>query len=115
MDDLEPVKEIMADANNLNGASGDHRVLASANSQDDVRPQQTQQQPQEPHSHQHQGQEQNENDKGVRNELIEWARKHSIVDESRYCWVCFATDEDDELAAWVQPCRCIGTTKWVNI
>lgn len=35
-------------------------------------------------------------------------------DESRYCWVCFATDEDDELAAWVQPCKCSGTTKWVH-
>lgn len=32
---------------------------------------------------------------------------------SRYCWVCFATDEDDENAAWVQPCNCRGTTKWV--
>lgn len=31
----------------------------------------------------------------------------------RYCWVCFATDEDDETAAWVQPCNCRGTTKWV--
>lgn len=31
----------------------------------------------------------------------------------RYCWVCFATDEDDENADWVQPCNCRGTTKWV--
>lgn len=29
------------------------------------------------------------------------------------CWVCFATEADDRLAAWVQPCKCIGTTKWV--
>lgn len=36
-------------------------------------------------------------------------------DSGRYCWVCFATDEDDETAAWVQPCNCRGTTKWVNI
>lgn len=35
-------------------------------------------------------------------------------EESRYCWVCFATDEDDALAAWVQPCKCSGTTKWVH-
>lgn len=42
--------------------------------------------------------------------------KHNIaIDENRYCWVCFATDEDDELAAWVQPCKCSGTTKWVCI
>lgn len=36
------------------------------------------------------------------------------VDSARYCWVCFATDEDDENAAWVQPCNCRGTTKWVG-
>ncbi|XP_038219554.1 E3 ubiquitin-protein ligase MARCHF5 [Zerene cesonia] len=30
------------------------------------------------------------------------------------CWVCFATEQDDRLAAWVQPCKCIGTTKWVH-
>lgn len=34
--------------------------------------------------------------------------------EGRYCWVCFATDEEDELASWVQPCKCSGTTKWVH-
>lgn len=43
-----------------------------------------------------------------------FSRNHSVNDESRYCWVCFATDEDDELAAWVQPCKCSGTTKWVH-
>ncbi|KYN14908.1 E3 ubiquitin-protein ligase MARCH5 [Trachymyrmex cornetzi] len=32
----------------------------------------------------------------------------------RYCWVCFATDEDDATAAWVKPCHCRGTTKWVR-
>lgn len=30
------------------------------------------------------------------------------------CWVCFATEEDDTEAAWVRPCRCRGTTKWVH-
>jgi E3 ubiquitin-protein ligase MARCH5 len=35
-------------------------------------------------------------------------------DSKRYCWVCFATDEDDLTAAWVKPCRCRGTTKWVH-
>jgi E3 ubiquitin-protein ligase MARCH5 len=34
-------------------------------------------------------------------------------DNKRYCWVCFATDEDDTSVAWVQPCNCRGTTKWV--
>lgn len=28
-------------------------------------------------------------------------------EESRYCWVCFATDEDGEML-WVQPCSCKG-------
>ncbi|XP_057669367.1 E3 ubiquitin-protein ligase MARCHF5 isoform X1 [Diorhabda carinulata] len=35
-------------------------------------------------------------------------------DSPRYCWVCFATDEEDRTAAWVQPCNCRGTTKWVH-
>ncbi|XP_036323419.1 E3 ubiquitin-protein ligase MARCHF5 [Rhagoletis pomonella] len=32
----------------------------------------------------------------------------------RSCWICFATDEDNRLAPWVQPCKCRGTTKWVH-
>ncbi|XP_062122148.1 E3 ubiquitin-protein ligase MARCHF5 isoform X2 [Drosophila sulfurigaster albostrigata] len=36
------------------------------------------------------------------------------VDTERCCWICFATDEDNRLAAWVQPCQCRGTTKWVH-
>lgn len=36
-----------------------------------------------------------------------------VEDNKRYCWVCFATDEDDTSVAWVQPCNCRGTTKWV--
>jgi len=35
-------------------------------------------------------------------------------DEERQCWVCFASQEDDPLAAWVAPCLCKGTTKWVH-
>lgn len=35
-------------------------------------------------------------------------------EEGRYCWVCFATDEDDVLSPWVQPCACKGTTRWVH-
>jgi len=42
------------------------------------------------------------------------ARTDSVESDQRYCWVCFATDEDDENAAWVQPCNCRGTTKWVH-
>ncbi|XP_020803913.1 E3 ubiquitin-protein ligase MARCH5-like [Drosophila serrata] len=33
----------------------------------------------------------------------------------RCCWICFATeDEDNHLAAWLNPCQCRGTTKWVH-
>jgi E3 ubiquitin-protein ligase MARCH5 len=39
---------------------------------------------------------------------------HIEEDNKRYCWVCFATDEDDTTAPWVQPCNCRGTTKWVH-
>lgn len=35
-------------------------------------------------------------------------------ESERSCWICFATDEDNRLAAWVQPCKCRGTTKWVH-
>ncbi|XP_055381280.1 E3 ubiquitin-protein ligase MARCHF5 [Condylostylus longicornis] len=35
-------------------------------------------------------------------------------EEERSCWICFATDADNMLAAWVQPCKCRGTTKWVH-
>ena len=35
-------------------------------------------------------------------------------DEERQCWVCFASQDDDPVAAWVHPCLCKGTTKWVH-
>ncbi|XP_045597330.1 E3 ubiquitin-protein ligase MARCHF5 [Procambarus clarkii] len=35
-------------------------------------------------------------------------------ENKRYCWVCYASDEDDETAPWVKPCKCRGTTKWVH-
>ncbi|CAG9760882.1 unnamed protein product [Ceutorhynchus assimilis] len=38
----------------------------------------------------------------------------SYWESGRYCWVCFASDEEDQEAAWVQPCKCRGTTKWVH-
>lgn len=43
------------------------------------------------------------------NDNGQWTRE-----EGRYCWVCFATDEDDTMAEWAQPCKCSGTTKWVH-
>ncbi|XP_047497592.1 E3 ubiquitin-protein ligase MARCHF5-like [Penaeus chinensis] len=41
---------------------------------------------------------------------------NQVEDEEnkRYCWVCYASDEDDETAPWVKPCKCRGTTKWVH-
>ncbi|XP_058803650.1 E3 ubiquitin-protein ligase MARCHF5-like [Phymastichus coffea] len=38
----------------------------------------------------------------------------SSDEDKRYCWVCFATDEDDATAPWVKPCHCRGTAKWVH-
>ncbi|XP_017006222.2 E3 ubiquitin-protein ligase MARCHF5 [Drosophila takahashii] len=35
------------------------------------------------------------------------------VEPERCCWICLATDADDRLA-WVNPCACTGTTKWVH-
>lgn len=35
-------------------------------------------------------------------------------ESQRYCWVCFATEEDDKTAQWVQPCMCRGSSKWVQ-
>jgi len=40
--------------------------------------------------------------------------EQGLEDSERQCWVCFASDEDDPVAAWVHPCKCIGTTKWVH-
>ncbi|KAG0431211.1 hypothetical protein HPB47_022008 [Ixodes persulcatus] len=34
--------------------------------------------------------------------------------ERRYCWVCFASEDEEQDASWVQPCKCRGTTKWVH-
>uniref|UniRef100_A0A2M4BQD1 E3 ubiquitin-protein ligase MARCHF5 n=1 Tax=Anopheles marajoara TaxID=58244 RepID=A0A2M4BQD1_9DIPT len=34
--------------------------------------------------------------------------------DERYCWVCFASEEDDRAAPWVKPCNCRGATKWVH-
>ncbi|XP_043272257.1 E3 ubiquitin-protein ligase MARCHF5-like isoform X2 [Venturia canescens] len=38
----------------------------------------------------------------------------TLSSDDEYCWVCFATDEDDATASWVKPCHCRGTTKWVH-
>lgn len=39
--------------------------------------------------------------------------------EGRYCWVCFATEEEDREAGgvpveWIKPCKCKGTLRWVH-
>ncbi|CAH0721187.1 unnamed protein product, partial [Brenthis ino] len=48
------------------------------------------------------------------NEMDYQALQSAEDDTVKSCWVCFATEADDRLAAWVQPCKCIGTTKWVH-
>lgn len=50
----------------------------------------------------------------LRVQMLEMIGTQKSNEDGRYCWVCFATDEDDKLAAWVQPCKCSGTTKWVH-
>ena len=52
-------------------------------------------------------------------EFQEYQGYHAAVsaggdEEERQCWVCFASQEDDPVAAWVSPCLCKGTTKWVH-
>ncbi|KAM4634957.1 E3 ubiquitin-protein ligase MARCHF5 isoform 1-T3 [Polymixia lowei] len=32
----------------------------------------------------------------------------------KHCWVCFATEREDRVAEWVNPCRCKGCTKWIH-
>jgi siroheme synthase (precorrin-2 oxidase/ferrochelatase) len=36
--------------------------------------------------------------------------KYKFSDDRHQCWVCIATEEDDEESTeWVRPCRCRGT------
>ncbi|CAK1541046.1 unnamed protein product [Leptosia nina] len=54
--------------------------------------------------------EENEMSGGQNSQALQAADDENL----KSCWVCFATEQDDKLAAWVQPCKCIGTTKWVH-
>ena len=39
------------------------------------------------------------------------------AEDVRQCWVCFGTDEDSpdvNYDAWVKPCSCRGSTRWVH-
>lgn len=40
--------------------------------------------------------------------------EQASMETGRSCWICFASDEENRLAAWVQPCKCRGSTKWVH-
>ncbi|XP_014280083.1 E3 ubiquitin-protein ligase MARCHF5 isoform X3 [Halyomorpha halys] len=43
--------------------------------------------------------------------------QRNLVDNGnnvKQCWICFATEDDDSAAQWIQPCNCKGTTKWVH-
>lgn len=51
---------------------------------------------------------------GVSNSVADAYQPQDEAEGERSCWICFATDEDNRLAAWVQPCKCRGTTKWVH-
>ncbi|XP_072934791.1 E3 ubiquitin-protein ligase MARCHF5 [Epargyreus clarus] len=51
---------------------------------------------------------------GVHGDSGNQALQAAEEENGKSCWVCFATEADDRLAAWVQPCKCIGTTKWVH-
>nr|XP_016942104.1 E3 ubiquitin-protein ligase MARCHF5 [Drosophila suzukii] len=42
------------------------------------------------------------------------SNQYSEADMDRTCWICFAGEEENPLAKWVQPCRCRGVTKWVH-
>jgi len=48
--------------------------------------------------------------------VVEYQQRvvEGTADDERQCWVCFASEEDDPVAAWVHPCLCKGTTKWVH-
>lgn len=46
--------------------------------------------------------------------LAEHKSSH-IDDDQRYCWVCFANDEENEEGLeWIKPCKCKGTLMWVH-
>jgi len=49
-------------------------------------------------------------------DMVEYqaAVEAGLEDVERQCWVCFASQDDDPVAAWVHPCLCKGTTKWVH-
>ncbi|SPP86859.1 E3 ubiquitin-protein ligase MARCHF5 [Drosophila guanche] len=34
--------------------------------------------------------------------------------QQRVCWICFASEDENRRAEWVQPCQCRGATKWVH-
>lgn len=45
--------------------------------------------------------------------------QRQMSNEGRYCWVCFATEEEDQEAGggvveWIKPCKCKGTLRWVH-
>lgn len=46
--------------------------------------------------------------------MSENGTENNDANERIQCWVCFATHEDDKTMAWVTPCRCKGSTKWVH-
>lgn len=38
-----------------------------------------------------------------------------VLENFKTCWICLAkSDDDEDIAEWVKPCRCRGTIKWVH-
>lgn len=46
------------------------------------------------------------------------ATQRQASNDGRYCWVCFATEEEDQesetVVEWIKPCNCKGTLRWVH-
>ncbi|XP_043656800.1 E3 ubiquitin-protein ligase MARCHF5 [Drosophila teissieri] len=40
--------------------------------------------------------------------------KEDPTETERCCWICLVTDKEDGRLAWVNPCPCRGTSKWVH-
>lgn len=45
-------------------------------------------------------------------------QRQTSNNDGRYCWVCFATEEEDldagGVVEWIMPCNCKGTLRWVH-
>eukprot|EP00795_Rhopilema_esculentum_P011946 gene11946-2518_t len=42
-------------------------------------------------------------------------RDRTQSERGKCCWVCFATEEDEPDAKWINPCLCRGSARWVHV